>query len=241
MCHGQPPSGFGQRRRMSVSRSVAATHRTLKTVYRNIRTQNGVLPFGAVLPGETPTTPVCMNPSKTFVSSAQPAAVPGCRIVHMRRPRSAAGKRSPNQSVSPAHCLHPDRASGSRTLRCLWKCPAPLQSGHSSSRQRAFFRSASFLHVSSFFPPHWDGAKPLISFGKLRPRLNEKPQKKDNLTFSGFRASNPYGGESREQEGYRKNTAQGSGNAGYVADAGRNACRHQPGSVPAPGIRHSRL
>ena len=177
MCHGQPPSGFGQRRRTSVSRTGAPTHRTLKTVYRNIRTQNGVLPFGAVLPGETPTTPVCMNPSKSFVSSAQPAAVPGCRIVHMRRPRSAAGKRSPNQSVSPAHCLHPDRASGSRTLRCLWKCPAPLQSGHSSSRQRAFFRSASFLHVSSFFPPHWDGAKPLISFGKKRGHLNEANEK----------------------------------------------------------------
>ena len=178
MRHGQPPSGFGQRRRTSVSRTGAPTHRTLKTVYRNIRTQNGVLPFGAVLPGETPTTPVCRRPSKTCVFSDLPAAVPGCRIVHMRRPRSAAGKRSPNKSVSPAHCLHPDRASGSRTLRCLWKCPAPLQSGHSSSRQRAFFRSASFLHVSSFFPPHRDGAKPLISFGKMRPRLNEKRKKK---------------------------------------------------------------
>ena len=178
MRHGQPPSGFGQRRRTSVSRTGAPTHRTLKTVYRNIRTQNGVLPFGAVLPGETPTTPVCMNPSKTFVSSAQPAAVPGCHIVRMRRPRSAAGRRLPAQGVSLAHCLHRARASDSRTLRCLWKCPAPLQSGHSSSRQRAFFRSASFLHVSSFFPPHWDGAKPLISFGKMRPCLNEKRRKK---------------------------------------------------------------
>ena len=178
MRHGQPPSGFGQRRRMSVSRSVAATHRTLKTVYRNIRTQNDAQSCDAVLPGETPTMPVCMYPSKTCVSSDLPAAVPGCRIVHMRRPRSAAGKRSPNQSVSPAHCLHPDRASGSRTLRCLWKCPAPPRFGYSSSRQRAFFRSASFLHVSSFFPPHRDGAKPLISFGKMRPRLNEKRRKK---------------------------------------------------------------
>lgn len=179
MRHGQPPSGFGQRRRMSVSRSVAATHRTLKTVYRNIRTQNGVLPFGAVLPGETPTTPVCMNPSKTFVSSARPAAVPGCRIAHMRWPRSAAGRPLPAQAVFPARlCLHPDRASGSRTLRCLWKCPATLRFGYSSSRQRAFFRSASFVHVSSFFPPHWDGAKPLISFGKMRPRLNEKRRKR---------------------------------------------------------------
>lgn len=179
MRHGQPPSGFGQRRRMSVSRSVAATHRTLKTVYRNIRTQNGVLPFGAVLPGETPTTPVCMNPSKTFVSSARPAAVPGFRIAHMRWPRSAAGRPLPAQAVFPARlCLHPDRASGSRTLRCLWKCPATLRFGYSSSRQRAFFRSASFVHVSSFFPPHWDGAKPLISFGKMRPRLNEKRRKR---------------------------------------------------------------
>ena len=178
MRHGQPPSGFGQRRRTSVSRTGAPTHRTLKTVYRNIRTQNDALTCGEFLPGETPTTPVCMHPSRTFVSSARPAAVPGCRIVHMRRPRSAVGKRSPNQSVSPAHCLHRARASDSRTLRCLWKCPAPLQSGHSSSRQRAFFRSASFLHVSSFFPPHRDGAKPLISFGKMRPCLNEKRRKK---------------------------------------------------------------
>ena len=160
MRHGRPPSGFWRRQRTSVSRSVAATHRTLKTVYRNIRTQNGVLPFGAVLPGETPTTPVCMHPSRTFVSSARPAAVPGFRIAHMRRSRSAAGRRSPNQSVSPAYCLHRARASDSRTLRCLWKCPAPLQSGHSSSLQRAFFRSASFLHVSSFFPPYRDGASP---------------------------------------------------------------------------------
>ena len=178
MRHGLSASGFGQRRHTSVSRNVAATHRTLKTVYRNIRTQNDAQSCDAVLPGETPTMPVCMYPSKTCVSSDLPAAVPGCRIVHMRRPRSAAGKRSPNQSVSPAHCLHRARASDSRTLRCLWKCPAPLQSGYSSSLQRAFFRSASFLHVSSFFPPYRDGAKPLISFGKMRPRLNEKRRKK---------------------------------------------------------------
>ena len=178
MRHGQPPSGFGQRRRTSASRTGAPTHRTLKTVYRNIRTQNDAQSCDAVLPGETPTMPVCMYPSKTCVSSDLPAAVPGCRIVHMRRPRSAAGKRSPNKSVSPAHCLHRARASDSRTLRCLWKCPAPPRFGYSSSRQRAFFRSASFLHVSSFFPPHRDGAKPLISFGKMRPRLNEKRKKK---------------------------------------------------------------
>ena len=122
MCHGLSASGFGQRRHTSVSRNVAATHRTLKTVYRNIRTQNGVLPFGAVRPGETPTTPVCMHPSRTFVSSARPAAVPGFRIAHMRWPRSAAGRPLPAQAVFPARlCLHPDRASGSRTLRCLWK------------------------------------------------------------------------------------------------------------------------
>ena len=178
MRHGQPPSGFGQRRHTSVSRNVAATHRTLKTAYRNIRTQNDAQSCDAVLPGETPTMPVCMYPSKTCVSSDLPAAVPGCRIVHMRWPCSAAGRRLPAQGVSPAHCLHRARASDSRTLRCLWKCPAPLQSGHSSSQQRAFFRSASFLHVSSFFPPHRDGAKPLISFGKMRPCLNEKRRKK---------------------------------------------------------------
>jgi len=160
MRHGLSASCFGQRRRTSVSRTGAPTHRTLKTVYRNIRTQNGVLPFGAVLPGETPTTPVCMHPSRTFVSSARPAAVLGFRIAHMRWPCSAAGRRLPAQGVSPAHCLHRARASDSRTLRCLWKCPAPLQSGHSSSLQRAFFRSASFLHVSSFFPPYRDGASP---------------------------------------------------------------------------------
>ena len=179
MRHGLSASGFGQRRHTSVSRNVAATHRTLKTVYRNIRTQNDAQSCDAVLPGETPTMPVCMYPSKTCVSSDLPAAVPGCRIVHMRRPRSAAGRPLPAQAVFPARlCLHPDRASGSRTLRCLWKCPAPLQSGYSSSLQRAFFRSASFLHVSSFFPPYRDGAKPLISFGKMRPRLNEKRRKK---------------------------------------------------------------
>ena len=179
MRHGQTPSGFGQRRRTSVSRTGAPTHRTLKTVYRNIRTQNGVLPFGAVLPGETPTTPVCMHPSRTFVSSARPAAVPGFRIAHMRWPRSAEDRPLPAQAVFPARlCLHRAHASGSRTLRCLWKCPAPPRYGYSSSLQRAFFRSASFLHVSSFFPPYRDGAKPLISFGKMRPRLNEKPQKK---------------------------------------------------------------
>ena len=178
MRHGQPPSGFGQRRRTSVSRNVAATHRTLKTAYRNIRTQNNAQSCDAVLPGGMPTMPVCMCPSKTCVFSDLPAAVPGCRIVRMRRPRSAAGRRLPAQGVSPTHCLHRARASDSRTLRCLWKCPAPLQSGHSSSRQRAFFRSASFLHVSSFFPPHRDGAKPLISFGKMRPCLNEKRRKK---------------------------------------------------------------
>ena len=178
MRHGQPPSGFGQRRRTSVSRTGAPTHRTLKTAYHKIRTQNDALPCGAPLPGETSTTPVCRCPCRTCVSSDQPAAVLGFRIARMRWPRSAAGMRSRAQSVFPGRCPHPDRASGSRTLRCLWKCPAPLQSGHSSSRQRAFFRSASFLHVSSFFPPHRDGAKPLISFGKMRPCLNEKRRKK---------------------------------------------------------------
>ena len=116
MRHGQPPSGFGQRRRTSASRTGAPTHRTLKTAYRNIRTRNGALPFGAVLPGETPTTPVCRRPSKTCVFSDLPAAVPGCRIVHMRWPRSAAGRALPAQAVFPARlCLRPDRASGSRT------------------------------------------------------------------------------------------------------------------------------
>ena len=161
MRHERPPSGFGQRRRTSVSRTAAATHRTLKTAYRNIRTQNDALPCGAVLPGETSTTPVCRRPSRTCVSSARPAAVPGFHIARMRWPRSVAGRDLPARDVFPARlCLHPDHASGSRTLRCLWKCPAPLQSGHSSSLQRAFFRSASFLHVSSFFPPYRDGASP---------------------------------------------------------------------------------
>ena len=179
MFHGLSPSVFGQKLRTNVSRTDAATHRTLKTAYRNIRTQNDALPCGAVLPGETPTTPVCRRPSRTCVSSARPAAVPGLHIARMRWPRSAAGRDLPARDVFPARlCLHPDHASGSRTLRCLWKYPAPPRFGYSSSRQRAFFRSASFPHVSSFFPPHWDGAKPLISFGKLRPRLNENPQKK---------------------------------------------------------------
>ena len=179
MRHGLSPSVFGQKLRTTGSRTDDLTHRTLKTVYRNIRTQNGALPFGAVLPGETPTTPVCRRPSKTCVFSDLPVAVPGCRIAHMRWPRSAAGRPLPAQAVLPARlCLHPAHASGSRTLRCLGKYPATLRFGYSSSRQRAFFRSASSLHVSSFFPPHWDGAKPLISFGKMRPCLNEKRRKR---------------------------------------------------------------
>ena len=211
MRHGLSPSVFGQKLRTTGSRTDDLTHRTLKTAYRNIRTQNDALPCGAVLPGEMPTTSVCRRPSRTCVSSARPAAVPGFHIARMRWPRSVAGRALPAQAVFPAGlCQRPNHACGNRTLCCSPICPASLRFGCSSSRQRAFFRSASFLHVSSFFPPHWDGAKPLISFGKLRPRLNENLQKKDNLTFSGFRVSNPYGGESREQEGCRKNSAQGA-------------------------------
>lgn len=84
MRHGLSPSVFGQKLRTTGSRTDDLTHRTLKTAYRNIRTQNDALPCDAVLPGETPTTPVCSRPSKTCVSSAQPPAVPGCRIVRMR-------------------------------------------------------------------------------------------------------------------------------------------------------------
>ena len=77
---------------------------------------------------------------------------------------------------------------------------------------RAHFPDQLFFFVCHvrFLRTGMEQKKPLTSFGDLRPCLNENPQKKDNLTFSGFRVSNPYGGESREQEGYRQNPAQGT-------------------------------